>query len=189
MLHPRLPFKVINTDLHDLTTIEWLFKQAIAYQTQKGTPGWGKIDMDYICTEIAKKLQYKIVNKDGMTLCIFSVCYNDSAIWREKETGSSIYLHRITVNPKFKGQKQFAKVLAWAINHAIENNLESIRIDTWAHNHEIIQYYQQFGFEFVEHYTTTNSNDLPAQHRNVDLSLFEYKISSTVKTPQHLELI
>ena len=125
--------------------------------------GWSDYDKTFLQNEIEKKLQFKIV-EDNNILCVFSVCFSDPLIWREKENGNSIYLHRITVHPKFKGKKQFAKVLNWAIDFAQSNQLESIRMDTWADNPTIINYYISYGFHFLENYKTSNSKKLPLQH-------------------------
>ena len=71
---------------------------------------------------------FKITNKADI-ICIFSTCYNDALIWREKEIGNAIYLHRIILNRVFKGEKIFKKVMEWAINHAQKNGLKYIRMD------------------------------------------------------------
>ena len=109
-------------------------------------------------------------------MCFFSVCFIDPLIWREKDKGTSIYLHRITVNPKFKGQKQFEKVLNWAIEYAQKNKLDTVRMDTWAENITIIEYYKSYGFQFLENYKTANTKELPIQHRNLNVALLEYKV-------------
>ena len=67
--------------------------------------------------------------------------------------GNSIYLHRIVVNPEFKGQKLFGEILDWAIEHSKQNGLDSVRMDTWAANPTVIEYYKGCGFAFIENYT------------------------------------
>ena len=89
--------------------------------------------------------------------------------------GNSIYLHRIVVNPEFKGQRLFGTILDWAIEHSKQKGLSSIRMDTWAANPTIIDYYKSFGFAFIENYTTPDSEELPVHNRNLALTLLEYK--------------
>jgi hypothetical protein len=48
-------------------------------------------------------------------------------------------------------------------------------MDTWANNPVIIQYYQSFGFEVVERFTTPDSVELPLHNRNLALALLEYR--------------
>ncbi len=50
-------------------------------------------------------------------------------------------LDRMIVNPTFKGQKQLGKVLKWAKQFAKTNNLRYVRMDTWANNSKLIDYY------------------------------------------------
>ena len=107
---------------------------------------------------------------------MFSVCYADKIIWRSRERGDSIYLHRIVVNPAFKGQRLFGAIVAWAGNHCLQKKLKNIRMDTWAANPVIIEYYKSFGFRFVEYYTTPDSEELPIHNRNLALALLEYTV-------------
>ena len=171
-------YSVINTTTEDLTLIYWMFEEAIAYQKKNHYPGWNSYDKEFLQHEIDKMLQLKIV-ENGNVLCVFSICFSDPLIWREKDTGTSIYLHRITVNPKYKGQNQFAKVLAWAVEYARKNGLETIRMDTWADNPTIISYYLGYGFRFLGNYTTPNTAELPEQHRNLCVTLLELSVQSS----------
>ncbi|PKB15101.1 GNAT family N-acetyltransferase [Flavobacterium sp. 5] len=174
-------YHIVNTSPNDLEMICWMFEEAIAYQKRNNYKGWDSYDKAFLENEISKLLQFKIVENKKI-LCIFSVCFNDPLIWREKDTGTSIYLHRITVNPKFKGQKQFKKVLNWAIEYAYKNKLDTIRMDTWAENTTIIDYYKSYGFQFLENYKTANTKELPIQHRNLNVALLEYKVKPIAKT-------
>lgn len=167
-------YSIENTIESDLQLICWMFDEAILYQKLKNYPVWNGYDVAVLQNDIAQKIQYKIV-VNGEIACIFSVCYTDPIIWGKKDKGDAIYLHRIVVNPKYKGQKHFEKIFAWAKNHAIENDFNFIRMDTWADNPNIISYYCSFGFEFLTNFTTPNTADLPVQHRNLKLALLEYK--------------
>jgi len=172
-------YQIINTAADDLDFICRLFEEAIAYQQRNKYPGWNNYDKAFLENEIGQKLQFKIV-EDGQILCIFSICFTDPLIWRDKDKGTSIYLHRVVVNPAFKGQSQFAKVLKWAVEYAERDKLDTVRMDTWAENTAIINYYKSFGFEFLENFTTSNSTDLPVQHRNLNVALLEYKVDNLV---------
>lgn len=152
-----------------------LFEEAILYQKRKGFPVWNGYDKEVLLTDIEKKSQFKII-KNNAIVCVFSICMSDPIIWREKENGDAIYLHRIVVNPQNKGQKQFVKILHWAIDFAQNNDLRYIRMDTWGDNPSIINYYQSFGFKFIENFTTPSTSNLPIQHRNLYLALLEYEI-------------
>lgn len=170
-------YEIRNTEMSDLPQIFDLFEQSISYQEKNGYPTWRNYDRNAIIKDIEDKNQYKIVI-NSETAIVFSVCYTDKIIWRSLDKGKSIYLHRIVVNPKLKGQKLFGKILDWAIDHCKENDLSSVRMDTWAANSTIIQYYASYGFKIIENYTTPDNIELPVHNRNLELTLLEIKVSS-----------
>jgi ribosomal protein S18 acetylase RimI-like enzyme len=167
--------EVINTEVDDLGQIFQFFEYSINYQEKKGYPVWRNYDKNSIIKDIEDKNQYKVV-VDSKTAIVFSVRYADKVIWRELDNGKSIYLHRIVVNPEFKGRKLFGTILEWVIGHSKQKSLTRIRMDTWADNPTIINYYKSFGFTIIENYTTPDSEELPVHNRNLALTLLEYKL-------------
>jgi len=168
-------FKIINTTKEDLNKILWLFKQAMDLQGKNGYKVWNNIDIEALEKDIDDRLQYKIVG-DNNIFCIFSIQHNDPFIWRTRDKNDAVYLHRIVVNPNFKGQKQFEKVLNWAKHYSLQNGLKYIRMDTWADNKKIIEYYKSFGFKFIEYYKTPDIPELPIQNRNLNVALLEMEL-------------
>ena len=168
-------YQIVNTSIEDLPFIYGLFEEAIAYIKRKGFIGWNSYDKKFLQLDIENKLQFKIVTENEI-LCIFSICFRDAFIWRERENGGAIYLHRIVVNPAFKGQKQFEKILNWIVELANAKGLKYIRMDTWADNPGIIEYYKSYGFQFFQNYTTPDTPELPGQHRNLKVALLEMKL-------------
>jgi ribosomal protein S18 acetylase RimI-like enzyme len=168
--------KALYTDITDLPQIFELFECSILYQEKKGYPVWRNYDKNAIIKDIETGNQYKVV-VDSAIAIVFSVRYSDKIIWRDLDTGNSIYLHRIVVNPAFKGQRLFGTILEWVIEHSKQKGLSSIRMDTWAANPTIIEYYKSFGFEFIENFTTPDSEELPVHNRNLALTLLEYKLN------------
>ena len=168
--------EIVNTTKEDLGTIFWFFEQAMELQGKNGYKVWDGIDKVALEKDIDNRLQYKIL-KGKDILCLFSIQHNDPFIWRDRDQEDAIYLHRIVVHPKFKGQKQFEKVLNWAKQFVRQNNLKFVRMDTWADNEKIIEYYKSFGFEFIENYQTTNTTELPIQNRNLHVALLEMKLN------------
>lgn len=167
--------EVRNTETNDLAQIFELFEHSISYQELNGFPVWKNYDKNAIVRDIEERNQYKILVDSTMAI-VFSVRYADKIIWRNLDDGNSIYLHRIVVNPAFKGQRLFGSILDWAIEHSRQKSLNSIRMDTWAANPKIINYYKGFGFTFVENFTTPDSEELPVHNRNLALTLLEYRL-------------
>lgn len=167
--------KIENTTKNDRDDVIWLFEQAMEQQGKNGYRVWNEIDIPGLEKDIENQLQYKIVHNNHI-LCIFSIQYNDPFIWCEKDQDDAIYLHRIVVHPAFKGQKQFEKVLTWAKQHARQNNLKFVRMDTWAENKKIIEYYKSYGFECIGNFQTPDSQELPVQNRNLHVALLEMEL-------------
>jgi ribosomal protein S18 acetylase RimI-like enzyme len=163
---------IVNTTNEDLEKVLWLFEEAISLQGKNGYKVWDGIDKPALGQEMEKGLQYKIAKGEEI-LCIFSIQFSDPFIWREKDKNDALYLHRIVVNPNFKGQRLFEKVLNWATNFARQKGLGYIRMDTWADNLKIINYYKSFGFEVVENYKTNSEPQLPVQNRNLNVALLQ----------------
>ena len=168
-------YTIENTTPTDLQFVYELFDLSIIYQEQKGHPVWKNYDKSALVKDVSNKNQYKIVI-DGQMAMVYSVCYSDEILWRQMENGDAIYLHRIVVNPKFKGQRLFGLILEWAVQHAKSKGLKFIRMDTWADDRNIINYYKGFGFTFIEDFNTPDIPELPVHNRNIPLALLEYEV-------------
>ena len=169
-------YKIVNTAEADLDFIYALFEEAIAYQRLNNFTVWNGFDKNILISEVKNKGQYKIIVKDDIT-CVFSVCKNDPFTWGERDNGDAIYLHRIVVNPLFRGQRQFEKILEWSVLFAMERNISFIRMDTWADNKSgIINYYKKYGFTFLGNVITPDHPDLPIQNRKLEVALLEYTV-------------
>lgn len=170
--------KIVNTTKTDLDVILWLFEQAMDLQGKNGYKVWNNIDINGLKKDIENNLQYKILRGSDI-LCIFSVQYSDPFIWRDRDQNDAIYLHRIVVNPNFKGQRQFQTVLDWVVQFSLANKLRYVRMDTWAENEKLIEYYKPFGFKFIENYRTKDEPELPIQNRNLNVALLEMEVTGS----------
>jgi len=166
---------VENTNMTDLFDVFRFFEHSITYQEKRGFPVWRNYDKQSIVKDIEQRSHYKIVVGPRIAM-VFSVCYDDRIIWRAREQGDSMYLHRIVVNPDFKGQRLFGVILNWSVAHCREKGLRSVRMDTWAENPAIIEYYKSFGFKSVENYVTPDTSELPVHNRRLSLTLLEYTV-------------
>jgi hypothetical protein len=168
--------KIEHCSFEDLEAIYELFNQSIHYQERNNYPVWKNYDKSALIRDVENKNNYKILI-DAQLAIAFSVCYSDTILWKEKEDGNSLYLHRIVGNPKFKGQKLFGLLLNWAIAHSKQKGLSSVRMDTWANNPTLTDYYKSFGFIFIENITAPDSLELPSHNRNLTLALLELKLN------------
>jgi len=168
-------YKIENTTSADLQVVYDLFELSIIYQEKKGYPVWKNYDKSALVKDVNNKNQYKIVIDEQISM-VYSVCYSDKILWRQMENGDAIYLHRIVVNPQFKGKRMFGIILEWAIQHAKSKGFKFIRMDTWADDPNIINYYKGFGFYFIEDFNKPDIPELPVHNRNIPLALLEYRV-------------
>ena len=168
-------YTIVNASPDDLNSIYDLFEAAIQFQKNNQYIGWDQYDTHRIQEDVNNGLLFKVTDQENI-LCIFSICYDDRLIWREREKGDAVYVHRIVVNQVFKKQKMFPTILHWVTAHALKNKLKYIRMDTWADNGKLIGYYKNHGFEYVETCTTPDTTALPVQHRNLTVALLERRI-------------
>jgi hypothetical protein len=156
-----------------------MFQEAMAFRKAKGEQVWDHIDRAAIESEIDEQRQFKVMMNGDVT-CLFSVLTSDPHIWGNDEQGDALYLHRIVTNLAFRGQRTFDIVLQWAQQYARANEKRFIRMDTWAQNTRIIQYYQSYGFTVKRTHTTGDIPALPAQNRNLHVALLELHVHSTL---------
>ncbi|MBX9734995.1 MAG: GNAT family N-acetyltransferase [Chitinophagaceae bacterium] len=176
--------EIVNANKNDLPFIYKLFEEAIAFQKANNYIGWLNYDKIFLQKDVENLLLYKVVDNENI-LGIFSICLSDELIWRDKEKADAIYIHRIVLNRQFTGEKIFKHILNWAIAFAAKKQLSFVRMDTWAANKKLIDYYKSYGFQFVEDYTTADTEDLPIQHRNLNVALLQLHVDSSWKTEFH----
>ncbi|MBA2611618.1 MAG: GNAT family N-acetyltransferase [Bacteroidetes bacterium] len=173
MQSPKL--NITNSELTDLPIIFSFFESAIQYQKKKGYELWPQFSQELITNEINKKQHLKIVNGNTI-VCVFSVMYNDPVIWKEKDIDPSVYLHRIAINPLFKGNYIMKLIKEWALEHAKLENKKFVRMDTWGNNENLRNYYIACGFNYIGQQYLTETPGIPAHYGGNILSLFELEV-------------
>ncbi len=168
--------RIINSTPADLDIIFMLYDEAVAYQKTKFDKHWLAFDRAMVKQEIEEKRQWKIMEGDDVA-CIFALTYEDPYIWHEFEDEPAIYIHRIVTSPLFHGRNYVKLIIEWAKEHAIENEKQYIRMDTWGDNQKLIDYYVKCGFNFLGTVTPIASGELPKHYSAIFLSLFEIKVN------------
>jgi len=163
-----------NSTEKDIPEIFRLYKLATALQKEKFPENqWPEFDRQLIETEVAEKRQFKIII-DGKVACVWAITYSDPEIWKQDDGVSSIYIHRIAVNPDFRGNNYVKLIVEWAKNFAQDKKF--IRMDTCGENLKLIQHYQNCGFEFLGIQKLQQAVNLPAHYQNADVCYFEIKL-------------
>jgi len=163
---------ITNTAPADVDALLSLYQSAINYQKTKTAYTWQPFDRAAVQREIEQGSQWKILI-DGQIACVFLTTFSDPAIWGHRNTQPAIYIHRIVTAPAFKGQKLVQHIVEWARNHARTHNRQWVRMDTWGDNHELINYYLQFGFTHIDTITPDQTGKLPSYYNCISLALLQ----------------
>jgi GNAT superfamily N-acetyltransferase len=168
--------EILNSAEQNTETIFELYRLATEYQRANGYNLWKEFDPELIATEIREKRHWKIVVDDSIA-CIFSVFYNDPLLWGELDNEYSIYIHRIATNPEFKGRKMTQRIIEWAKIHAKETGRKFVRMDTWADNKNLADYYVKCGFNIVGYkQLDKEAKGLPKHYSTLSLVLLEIEV-------------
>jgi ribosomal protein S18 acetylase RimI-like enzyme len=164
--------EIVTAQRSDFDLIFDLYDKAIHFQKSVFDKHWLGFDADLVRREIDENRLWKILESDA-TACIFSVAYEDPIIWGENSDDSAMYIHRIVTDPEFRGRGYVKAIVEWARTHAYENALRYIRMDTWADNLKLKEYYIGCGFEWMGTVSPADSPTMPAHYRGIHLGLFE----------------
>jgi ribosomal protein S18 acetylase RimI-like enzyme len=154
-----------------------LYDKAVKFQKTKSDKHWQGFEQSLVEKEIRENRLWKIL-EDKEIACIFSIAYSDPLIWGDKSDEPSLYIHRIVTNPLFRGRGYVKLIIEWAKEFSCNSGKKFIRIDTWADNQKLNDYYQSCGFTLIKTVTPQDTGKLPKHYAHINLNLFEIRINS-----------
>jgi ribosomal protein S18 acetylase RimI-like enzyme len=168
-------FQIVNSLAKDIDTIFEFYDMAIEHQKKVFHKHWEGFSHQLVKQEIEENRQYKIL-VDDKPACVFAVTFNDPQIWEKRDQDPSIYIHRIVTHPDYRGYGFINIIIGWAKAYAKNNNLQYIRIDTWADNEKLLNYYTGCGFSHVGLIKIAPNSGLPKHYEGISLNLFEIEV-------------
>jgi len=167
--------EIQNSVNKDIQEIFRLYKIATDFQKTKFIVHWPEFERNLIQTEIEENRQWKIII-DGKIACVWATTFDDPQIWEERNNDPAVYIHRIAVNPEFRGQNLVQQIAEWAKQYALSNERRFVRMDTVGENNGLINYYTKCGFDFLGLLKLQNTEGLPAHYDNATVSLFQIEV-------------
>ncbi|MDC6350447.1 GNAT family N-acetyltransferase [Zeaxanthinibacter sp. PT1] len=168
--------QIENSTHADFDEIFRLYREASAYQRSKKTVVvWPDFDPDMVRTEIAENRQWKLLF-NGQIACVWATTFTDEQIWEERNADPAVYIHRIAVNPDFRGHNFVQTIVDWAHDYAGEHGKRYIRLDTLGDNQRLIQHYKDCGFDFLGMFTMQDTSGLPDHYHGEKVALFEIEL-------------
>jgi ribosomal protein S18 acetylase RimI-like enzyme len=156
----------------ELTAVQAAYAEGRRLQRAEGSVVWPEFADSAILDEMTAGRLLRVV--DGDTLVgVFSVAYQDPAIWEEREQGCHIYLHRIARSAGARRHGLLDAVLGWAHAQCRTRGCAGLRMDTWASNEALIAYYQRRGFRLVGRRRIEADPRLPPHYYGIELALLE----------------
>lgn len=168
---------ITNSQAQDIDEIFRLYQLATDFQRLTFPDNqWPKFKRELIIGEIAEGRQFKLLI-DGQIACIWAITFSDPQIW-SNDDGHSLYIHRIATNPDFRGNNFVKIIVDWAKVFAKEK--QYIRMDTCGNNQNLIQHYQNCGFDFLGIKKLKDASGLPEHYQNADVCYFEIQLNQKV---------
>ena len=168
--------KIENCTFNDITEIFRLYKITSEYQKSKQTVViWPEFERQLVETEISENRQWKLIIV-GKIACVWAVTFSDEQIWEERNMDAAIYIHRIAVNPEFRGKNFVSMIAVWAKEYAKSCNKDFVRLDTLGKNVKLIEHYTDAGFNFLGIFDLKDTKGLPGHYHNTPACLFEIKL-------------
>lgn len=164
--------RIETATLSDLPTVRAVYAAARDIQREQGAILWPEFQQQLTITEIETGRLFRVVDGDALA-GVFSVAYDDEAIWGERERGEHIYLHRIARATTYPGRGIMRPILEWAWEECRRLARVGLRIDTWASNQALIDFYERQGFHFVGVRRIGVEPRLPPHYQGEELALLE----------------
>jgi ribosomal protein S18 acetylase RimI-like enzyme len=156
----------------DLPAIRAVYADARAIQRGQEAILWPEFTDASIIAEIEGGRLLRVMDGDAL-VGVFSVAYEDQAIWGEHERGEHIYLHRIARAATYPGRGLMAAVLDWAREQCRVLGRAGLRMDTWASNEMLVGFYEQLGFRVVGRRRIGAEPRLPPHYHGNEFTLLE----------------
>ena len=165
-----------NCAFTDSDFILELYDAAMELQTQKNMVVWPRFEKSFVEKEIEEQRQWKLMIGDEIA-CNWAITFEDKEIWGEKDLNDSIYIHRITTHPAFRGKRFIDAIVGWAKEYAASKGKQYIRLDTLGNNTRLIKHYTSAGFNFLGMFKLTDTQNLPAHYqKEPNCCLFEIAV-------------
>jgi ribosomal protein S18 acetylase RimI-like enzyme len=165
--------RIKNVVPEDIEEVFALYKTAANYQKEKKTViVWPNFDREMVAIEIAENRQFKLLVQNEVA-CVWALTFSDLQIWEDSKEDRAVYLHRIAVNPNFRGNHYIDTIVNWAKEFALKKDIQYIRLDTLGENLGLIKHYKHAGFDFLGLFNLKNTADLPDHYKLAPVCLFE----------------
>lgn len=131
----------------DLPALFALYDEAARWLTAAGIAQWPvPFPVHFLTSAIARGAQF-VRRENGEIAAALSLRDSDPKFWGDAgKDGSALYVHRLVVARAHAGNNLGGDLLAWVERRTAQVGKRALRLDCWAGNARLRQYYQDAGF-------------------------------------------
>lgn len=155
----------------DVEPLQRLFSAAIARQKAMRVPTFTEFSDLFLEGEIGKGAVF-VADEAGNITGTISVYETDEIIWGS-DGETALYIHRLASAHTAAGRGTGAALVKWARARAFAAGKQWLRVDCWAENENLVQFYLKQGFGVVRDEGTGTHPSLPPHYHHIQLRLFQ----------------
>ncbi|MBT8294797.1 MAG: GNAT family N-acetyltransferase [Gramella sp.] len=141
-----------KAEISDLQEVKSLTEACATAMIQMGIYQWNEHypSLEKLEEDIKKQELYFLEIKDKIVGIIVITSSKDDEYypieWLSK-TENNIYIHRLAVHPDYWGKGYAQKLMQYAEDFALQNQFESVRLDTFSQNKRNQKFYESRGYK------------------------------------------
>ena len=120
---------------------EWLERRGI----KQWRPGVFQTSVDYFSESIRLKEVFFVFVEDELAGTL-RLLQQDPIVWPEIDQDDALYIYNLAVRPAWTGKRLGCRLLDWAGEEVVSRGRTCLRLDCFADNDFLIDYYAQAGF-------------------------------------------
>ena len=154
MTRPAFPWRIRPATPDDLPVIFSLYDEAVVWLNARGiTEQWGTTPVSarpHLVDEVRESVSRGYIAEDGAIAGFIEVelatpKYIASLI-TEDDAADGAYVHSLVARKMPPARGVGAALLNWAAQYAFDNGKTRLRLNCWAGNPELVQYYESQSF-------------------------------------------
>ena len=146
--------RIRKTEEKDIKRMMEIVRQAQKYMREQGIDQWqnGYPTAEVLEKDMNNQMSY-VLEEDENVVGMFAFAVMEEPTYRKiyegqwKQKGDYGVLHRVAVDNQFKGAGLGGKMVEYAVNACLAQNIKALRIDTHRDNHSMQNMLSKNGFE------------------------------------------
>lgn len=135
----------------DIVAIEKMYYNRVSYNDAHGIHQWEYEQVTWNAFSKLYQLEDYYVGKvDGQVVCGLFIVDVDALYWPNEKKGSSLYLHKICVDPQHRKKGYSDAMITFFKNMGKEQGFYEVRLDVREKKSKLREMYERNGFTLVK---------------------------------------